>query len=341
MPGFLTHYIGGQVALKAAGSKIGGYIAPVTRLYNLGTQGPDIFFYYVSGFITSRIKGVGTQMHDSNLGQFFMHMAEILKQSKSPAQRQIVFAYTAGFLVHYAIDVHTHAYVYGKTHDPPGPKIKESARHRHFETSVDVLMLKRMYNRRPGYYKQWQLISPKKVHLRVAAAATSDAIRGVYDRDINPVDVYRAMAQMAQFTRYLQSNSGRRKRWLGRVEDITVGSRIISALVHMQDVTDGYDYLNLQKSQWSAPWAPDETRTESFVELFEAGIACAAKMTRALYEYMHDRLPKEELAGIIMNRSLKTGLDVYLPAGCPPMQPGLNPCEVAEFDNPPTPGQSF
>ena len=322
MPGFLTHYIGGQSVLDAAGSKISGYIAPAGKLYNLGTQGPDIFFYYIPGFITARIRGVGTQMHESDLGRYFMYMGDFIKNSKSPAQRQILFAYTAGFLVHYAVDVHTHGYVYGRTHYPPTPKIEESTRHRHFETSVDVLMLDRMYGRRPCDYIQWQLISPEKLRLRVAASAMSDAIREIYNRDIGPIDVYRAMGQMAAFTRLLQSGSGRRKRWLGCAEDLTVRSRNISALIHMQEVTDGCDYLNMKKLPWHAPWAPDETRTESFVELFESATADAAGMIQALYDYMHNKLQREELANIITNRSLKTGLAVPLSRNCSPMQPG-------------------
>ena len=310
MPGFLTHYIGGQSVLGLACPHVRDYIRPVSKLFNLGTQGPDIFFYHVTGLVTSRVRGVGSQMHDSNLGLFFMYMADFIKESKSPAQRQILFAYTAGFLVHYGVDVHTHAYVYGRTHNPPGSRIKESARHRHFETSIDVLMLERMYGRRPGDYKQWQLISPEKVHLRVAAAAMSDGIREIYGRDIGPVDVYHAMQQMARFTGYLQSRSGRRKRWLSKAEGLTVGANIISGLVHMQEVTDGYDYLNLEKLPWSAPWTPEELRTESFVELFDAAVADATKMTQAMYDYIYNGLPRDELAGVIMNRSLKTGIDV-------------------------------
>ncbi|MCL2405702.1 MAG: zinc dependent phospholipase C family protein [Defluviitaleaceae bacterium] len=310
MPGFLTHYIGGQSVLEVVGPKIGSYISPASKLYNLGAQGPDIFFYYIPGFITSRIRGIGTQMHESDLGLFFMYMANIIKNSKSPAQRQIVFAYVAGFLVHYAIDVHTHGYVYSRTQDTH--KMQEASKHRHFETSIDVLMLKHTHGTKPGDYKQWQLISPKKVLLRVAAASTSDAIREVYNRKTTPVDVYRAMETMAQFTRYLQSSSGRRKRWLGRAEDMTVGSRIISALVHTQEVTDNYDYLNISNNPWVAPWA-SQARTESFVELFDSAVADAASMIQAVYDYMHNNMTNKELTAIIMNRSLKTGLETVTP----------------------------
>ena len=306
MPGFITHYLGGQSALETAGPSIRDYIAPMTPLFNLGTQGPDIFFYYISGFITKRVRGIGTQMHNRDLGLFFMRLADTLKDSKRPADREVIFAYTAGFLTHYAVDVRTHPYVFSQTHEPPTPKIKEATRHRHFETSIDVLML-RHHNRQPSDYKLWELISPEKLHMKMTAAAAGAAIRQVYDRDIRIGDVYRAMSQMAKFTKHLQSKNGRRKRLLQRVEGMTVGSHIISALIHMQEVTDGCDYLNLKKAGWSPPWAPDDTRTSSFPELFEAAVKDAAQMIQSLYDYMHNGLPRDRLAAVIMNRSLKTG----------------------------------
>jgi len=308
MPGFITHYIAGKSTQKSISQDIRDYITPINPLFNLGTQGPDIFFYYISGFITRRIKNVGTQMHNGDLGRFFMGIADILKQSKSQSERKLVFAYTAGFLVHYAVDVHTHPYVYAQTYDPPTPKIKETTRHRHFETSIDVLMLRRFYDRRPSDYKLWKLISPEKLHMRAAAAATSDAIRQVYNRDINPCDVYHAMEQMAHFTRHMQSKNGRRKRLLQGIENITAGSHVFSALIHPQEVTDNRDYLNTKNTPWSPPWAPDKTRTESFVDLFESAVHDAAQMIQALYSYMNNSLSHEQLAAQIRNCSLKTGV---------------------------------
>jgi len=305
MPGFLTHYIGGQSALESVDREISDYIAPMANLFNLGTQGPDIFFYYISGSLSKRIRGVGSQMHDADLGLFFMHLADIVKETADSDKRQIIFAYTAGFLVHYAVDVSTHPYVYAKTANPTA--IKEASHHRHFETSVDVLMLSRIYSKRPNDYKQWQLILPEKVHKEIAAAAASEAIRQVYSRDINPRDIYRAMGEMAQFTRYLQSKTGRRKRWVGGVEQLVLRAKVISALTHMQEVTDGMDYLNEKNAPWSPPWSPDITYTESFAELFESAVKYAAQMIQALYSYTHGSLSKAELSAQIQNRSLKTG----------------------------------
>jgi len=322
MPGLITHYLGGQSALRAIDHKIRIYIAPCARLFNLGTQGPDIFFYYPTGFITKRIRGIGSTMHESDLGQFFMHMADAIKETASPSKRKFLFAYTAGALAHYAMDVRTHSYVYGMTHLPQesGLKesgLKESSRHRHFETSIDILMLRRLRDKQPADFKLAELITPEEIQRRTAAAAVSDAIRDIYNANIHPWDVYQAMGRMASNTNILQSKSGKRKTLLGALERLTMGSKIISALIHTQKVSDGVDYLNLDKTSWSAPWSPDMQRNESFVELFESAVSDTATMIDALHSYTQSRITRDELAGIIDNRSLKTGYGENEPAAKP------------------------
>jgi len=299
MPGLITHYLGGQSALEILSPHIRDDIKQAENLFNLGTQGPDIFFYYVNGFLTKRIRGVGSQMHSADLGLFFIEVADI----KCP----LVFAYTAGFLAHYAVDAHTHPYVFAQTYNPPKPALKEAGRHRHFETSVDVLMLARIKNKKPNDYNLAQLLTPENNHKNEVAIDTAEAISKIYNKDIRPRDVYRAMGQMASNTRRLQSKTGRRKRWLGNVENLILRVRVLSALTHMQEVTEDRDFLNLGKAEWSPPWAKDEINNESFVELFDAAVADAAQMIEALYEYIKGSIPKEELAASIQNRSLTTG----------------------------------
>ncbi|MCL2571620.1 MAG: zinc dependent phospholipase C family protein [Defluviitaleaceae bacterium] len=305
MPGLITHYLGGQAAIESVSPEIRDYVAPMTNLFNLGTQGPDIFFYYIPGFITKRIRGIGSLMHDKDLGLFFLAMADRAKESV--ADRQSIFAYTAGFLAHYAVDVHSHPYVFAQTHNPPKPVLKEAYRHRHFETSVDVLMLKHMRDKKPAEYKLGQLISPNTPDKKAASAAMATAMREVYNCDINAKDVYKAMGQMAGHTSKLQSKKGKRKALIGGIETFLIRSKVISALIHMQTVSDNVDYLNIEETPWNPPWDSKAISNDCFLTLFNNAIKDAVQMIQALYAYTNDNLSKEELATIIMNRSLKTG----------------------------------
>jgi len=307
MPGFLTHYIAGQAVLGSTKSDIRKIIENSERLYNLGTQGPDIFFYYIPGTIRKRSRGVGTQMHRNDLGKFLTQMAEVAKQS-TETERDIIFAYTAGFIMHYVTDANTHPYVYARTHQQNVSNIKNSTDHRRFETAIDTAMLKLVQGKHPAAYKQWQLIAADPTHMKIAAAATGNVLAKIYNRQIPTKDIYRAMRHMVRLTRLIQSRKGRRKRFVSLVENLTIGHPLNSSLVHDQVVDPGIDYLNEKNTPWQAPWENAETYTDSFIDRYHAATREGLEMIQHLHSFIYDETPLAALIEKLGNRSLKTGL---------------------------------
>ena len=308
MPGFLTHYIAGQTVLNSASPKITKRIKKYDRLFNLGTQGPDIFFYYLPGLIRKCSRQLGGEMHKNNLGIFISHMAYIAKKTPSP-KCDCIFTYTAGLIMHYVVDVHAHPYVYAKVYKEGAPKIKNSATHRHFETSIDIALLKLLSGEKPANYSQWELINAETEHMATAAKAMSHAIRQVYDRVVPSRHVLQAMRHMISLTRLLRSKKGRRKKWTALLENITVGENIFSSLVHEQDVDKATDYLNRKHTPWQAPWKTAETCTDSFVDRFMAATAEGLTLIDSLYNYVYSDLTMQALSEKLGNRSLQTGAD--------------------------------
>jgi len=307
MPGFLTHYIAGQAVLGSVNPAIRKIIERDERLYNLGTQGPDIFFYYIPGTIRKRSRGVGGQMHRSNLGKFLMQMAQVAKESPA-TERDIIFAYTAGFIMHYAVDANTHPYVYARTFEQNASSIKNSTDHRRFETAIDTAMLKLVAGKTPAAYKQWQLIAADSASMKIAATATSSVLAKIYNRQIPSKDIHRAMRHMVKLTRIIQSRKGRRKRLVGLVENLTIGHPLNSSLVHDQTVDASTDYLNEKNTPWLAPWENAETCTDSFIDRYHAAVKEGLDMVQHLHEFIYEDLSPTIIAEKLGNRSLKTGL---------------------------------
>ncbi|MCL2216911.1 MAG: zinc dependent phospholipase C family protein [Defluviitaleaceae bacterium] len=307
MPGFLTHYIAGKALLQGLDPQVQKPLLAGERLYNLGTQGPDIFFYYFPGQLRKRSRGVGSQMHVSNLGLFLVEMARQARESGREIERDTIFSYTSGFLMHYALDAHTHPYVYAMTHNSASTGLRNSADHRKFETAIDVAMLNLVSGQKPAMLKQWELINADSRQMAIAASALSQAVREIYKRDVPPKVVHRAMRHMVHLTRLLQSSKGRRKRWMELVENLTVREPIFSSMVHMPDMADERDYLNTQKSPWIPPWQNDSF-TDSFLERYNAAVEEGIELVELLYKYVYSSLSAENLAQKIGNRSLKTGL---------------------------------
>ena len=312
MPGFLSHYIAAQETLKNlapfAAGEISQKIAPAERMYNLGAQGPDIFFYCLPGIIRKRSRGVGVQMHQSDLGLFIARMAFAAKNS-CEKEKPTLFAYTAGLVMHYMLDVHAHPYVYAQTHKEGASKLKNSASHRQFETAVDTALLQQVMSQTPADYHQWQLIDAEPAQLTAAATAASRALMQVYGRHIPPQKVYQAMRHMVGLTRLLRSRKGRRKKWMALAENLTVREPIFSSMVHNQQET-GRDYLNICEHDWTPPWEGAKTRRNTFVELYYNAVEEGIDIIKSLHGYVYEGKKLRNLVEKLGNRSLKTGLPV-------------------------------
>ena len=306
MPGFLTHYIAGKAVFQSLPAEIQQPIKNGERLYNLGTHGPDIFFYYFPGLFRKRTKGVAVEQHVSNLGLFLVEMAKHAKNA-APSDKDVVFAYTAGFLLHYVVDVHAHPYVYAKTLKDDQTMWKNVSDHRRLETAIDVAMLKMISGQKPSGVKQWETINADSQQMSVAAAAYSQALRDVYNRDISPKIVRRAMAYMIRITRLLQSKKGRRKKMFELVESLTVRQPIASAMIHTTELAEDADFLIENHEPWVSPWQED-TFTDSFLDRYKAAVQEGIELVELLYKYVYSELPTEDLSKKVGNRSLKTGL---------------------------------
>jgi len=307
MPGFLSHYIAGQAVLNSMTPDIKNILKHGERLYNLGAQGPDIFFYCLPGIIRKSSRGVGSEMHQCDLGIFITRMAHLAKNT-AKNERDTVFTYTAGLIMHYALDVHAHPYVYSQTYNQNAPKIKNSADHRVFETALDIALLKLVCDKTPADYHQWELINAEFSQLAIAATAMSKALMSVYKRQIPPQNVYQAMRHMIHLTRILRSRKGRRKKWMALAENLTVRQPIFSSMVHSQEVDSLNDYLNEEKRPWKAPWEGAELCTDSFIERYSHAVSEGMQNITLLYNYVYQDLSLKNLAEKLGNRSLKTGL---------------------------------
>ena len=311
MPGMITHYICAESTLAILPDDAKGILTANRQMYNIGSQGPDVFFYYYPSVLFSGRRGIGSIMHVQKTGEYIAAMAKGLRGLNGKA-REAAFAYAAGYLTHYCLDCAAHPYVYYKTgFKRPGEKgstLKYSAYHRSFETAIDVLMLKLMSGKRPADEKLWRLIRSKRKAAMDVADFLGGCISDVYGANIKGRHVYYAMRWMWRTTLLLQSAKGRRKRFMEIAEDIIIGNRVCSAMVHPQKV-DGLDYLNNKKTPWKLPWDDGAENHSSFTELFDEACNQAGELVAALHECAFADGDLEEFLAMAGNRSLKSGLD--------------------------------
>jgi hypothetical protein len=214
MPGFMTHIIGAQEALKNCPPPIVQTVKRYERLYNLGAQGPDLFFYSIPIQFREKTKSLGPRMHYANLGHFLICMAQQAR-ALDGRERDELYAYTCGYLLHYCLDTSCHPYVYATAESDSLSQKENTSSHFWFETLRDVETLHRLRGKTIFDVKPWRLIYTSPRRMRVVANATVKAVAKVYGDNLSTRLVTASVGHMWRGQVIFRSRTGLWRRMFG------------------------------------------------------------------------------------------------------------------------------
>lgn len=130
MPSNYAHHRFGFHALETLNSGMRRPIQRFRRVFDVGLQGPDLFFFY-NPFWKNPMSQMGSALHQKTGREFFTAACAALKNA--PSEMGTVYLY--GLLGHYCLDSLCHPYVQEK--DTAG-----SVRHAELETDFDRYLLR-------------------------------------------------------------------------------------------------------------------------------------------------------------------------------------------------------
>lgn len=317
MPALATHYLCGNAAVKLMENyKPGSPLLIHRNAFNLGTQGPDIFFYYDAWphIKANGIRRLGERMHEEKTGPLILEAIKYISESQEPVKGMLT-SYVCGFLCHYILDCHTHPYIFyriGFTRKGEQYTSKYTCYHRMFETALDVLMLKRELDKKPSQFKASEQI---RIPMQAAAAIGemySKTLYNVYNISVSSKQVCAAIAATANISTLLRDKTGIKKQLLGSMEKRLGKLPMLSAMILPPEIKDGLDYLNSSHSLWYMPWDASAPSTASFTESFEAAAAESKKIMELTELVVKGAAEIESLAPLIGSRSYSTGKDCSL-----------------------------
>lgn len=89
MPGFTTHYIFGMKAYNDMPfTPLKHTIAKYRWLYQLGLQGPDMFFYNIPILRHRDYRNVGSYMHEHKVNAFLSAVCAVLEPSARASSKR-------------------------------------------------------------------------------------------------------------------------------------------------------------------------------------------------------------------------------------------------------------
>ena len=325
MPGFTTHYIFGMKAYNDMPfTPLKHTIAKYRWLYQLGLQGPDMFFYNIPILRHRDYRNVGSYMHEHKVNAFFECCLRRIGTIRSRQQQEEAISYLAGFINHYIADSICHPYVYGRIGYPvDAPTSMHHGMHAHLENELDAILLWKFKHKKPSEFNQAASLCLNGQESQFISRYLSRCINRTYYQitEKNNFQVTDGMVARSIFairfgSRILSDPEGHKTHVIGSLESIFLKHPIASKkLVTDKLSAQVRDILNLDHEVWTNPWDNSIASTTSFPDLYHQTL----KKCNAVYYYLNAFLianvssgppDMSALLAELGNYSYHSGLDV-------------------------------
>lgn len=316
MPDILTHLVCAHETLSQLSEDVREILDANRNIYNLGAQGPDLFFYYKpQPWLDSKeMSSYGHTIHTHNINSFFISGANRIRQSimadpigffksdKKNTALHMEFAYLAGFLSHYALDTIGHPFIFYFS------GVNSGYNHKYFECIVDTLISDIYNGKSIKVHKTAKAVSLTKHESHVISMFLSKTIRDTFNINIEPKDLSRCISDMEKTLRALYDPMKIKKSPLRLLDGVSKakGKIVTARFPAKYDVT--VDHLNIKKQQWFHPCDKNIVYHESFLELLKKSISYSHELIKALSHYLIHTEAKDNFEALIGNKKYDTGL---------------------------------
>lgn len=298
MPASYVH----QCVAAAVCDALSLFAAPHLRSAVLaGSEGPDpLFFSVLSLPGAPLVPKVGSILHTQKTDDFLLALADTCKGS------ELTRAYCCGFFTHYAADTTFHPFIYAHSIAEDGSY--SSTAHCTLEHQIETLHFRRQGNPTGLPVQLSGFASLTGEQKDEIARAFSGAIDRVFPGDApGYARVRRSFDDAVALCRLLRSESGKK---YGAFGALLRPFRLSAALhAHMMPATPpARDIMNDAHRPWASIWTPEQTRTDSFDDLFAAALERAKSLVLAADGYMQGTVSFASLRALHGGLSYDSGL---------------------------------
>lgn len=308
MPNVVTH---GLMALdvynQIESSRVKSAIKAHPKAYLLGSNGPDILFYYQAlpwqnETKNKRVADVGHAMHSSKINEFYDEAFRLIHLIKDKKRQDILISFMAGHLQHWALDSLAHPFVFYRSGPLNG---KRPYDHYRYESMIDALMLTYVKNRRLKELKVKRLVDVSKEERRIIATFYQRLIDSVLKIQLNIEEIEGAIVTMKQSLTYLYSPNNIMFDLVSRYErrkniPWKYSSHIVSSRIDAH-----FDVLNLRHDAWCNPSDPEDISTQSFIDIYNQSIDLGIQTL----DFLENKLENKEgsFETILQGKTYDTG----------------------------------
>ncbi len=309
IPNVVTH---GLMALdvfnRLETSKVKQAIEAYPRSFLLGSNGPDMLFYYKvfpwqDQKLNKIIANYGSIVHEQRINAFYEQMFKELDKVKNPERYDVLLSYLAGHLLHWSLDSTAHPFVFYRS----GPLSGESAYwHYRYESMIDALMI--------TYYKRKKLsdvnvknfVDVSEDERRYIATFYQQNLAKVHGIYIRPDVIEEAIVSFRKVLSFLYDPHNLVTPIIRSLENRVAEPWAFSSHVVNSELDAKRDVLNLKHETWCNPSDQKIQSNQSFIDLYEESIDLGIDLLEALEEVLDGH--RQDLNDIIQDRRYDNGL---------------------------------
>ena len=262
-----------------------------------GSEGPDPLFFSV---LSPSIPKLGHILHTRKTDDFMLALADACKGSA------LTRAYCCGFFTHYAADTTFHPFVYAHALSEDGSY--SSTAHCTLEHQIETLHYRRQGHASGLPVQMSGFMRLHSMEKDEIAHALHAAIARVFPGEAPGYAKIRGSFEDAVcLCSALRSERGLKFRALGALLrpfhlDAPLHSHMMPAQPPQKDIT------NDAHTPWASIWTPEQTRTDSFDDLYQAAVARAKSLVLTANGYMQDDVSYATLRALHGGLSYDSGL---------------------------------
>lgn len=316
MPDVLTHVLFGYDMIDYLDkSKYRDLINKNKKLFILGCQGPDIFFYndfwpWIKG---KRGPSLGKLMHREKTGEYFIKSLEYIKQKSGEGCFGELFSYITGAMCHFGLDRVVHPYIFyysGKYNKNDVKTHKYREYHKKLELIIDALLLKEKKDLLSHKYPVYKEIDLGKELPKSIRKFYKHIIKSVYNLDIKSDFSNDAYKDMKRVLKVMYDPLGFKKILLNSIDFIKRGRIKYSNLTYPRKFINDKDYLNESNKIWLHPCDETKSYNASFHQLYNRAKDESENMIDNGIKFLNNKLTKKELKEAFPNLSYSTGEEI-------------------------------
>lgn len=310
MPGFATHYLFGVKTYHTLeDNDLKALIKNNKRVFSLGLQGPDFFFFYTP--LALKISpNIGSTIHKKDTNHFFEEMIKAMNNIHGDKDFEIAAAYVMGFMGHYMLDKNVHPYVYGRVGNTKGRRTLGV--HYGLESDIDRELLWKFKKMKPADFSHSGAICTTMYERNVISKLLSEAIKNTYGYDISTDHIKAAINAFYMECALLSDSTCLKHKAITAFETRVFGYAWMSPLL-INEVVHSEGPCNNTHEIWHNPWAENHSDDSSVYDLFNKAKEEYSSKLPSMYEALVAAYNNTDKATAILkllgNTSYTTGLE--------------------------------